>query len=213
MFLDFLCIKREELAQARVQINEKDYYSTNIKSLPFHLSNFASKQLTATHLFSLTKTIDPDLLISIISEEYSCNQCRCETGHHPCTFNGKGRDHDKVMAVIPSHSACQGNLNPKLSKKGPECWNCGESRHICCNCKKPKKKSLTVHPESMNQVVDNSDDDAFNVSDIESDDNSMPGLESAYDSDGEVENEDDKAAKDWFSDVSGDWDILCGMGY
>ena len=40
-FLDSLCVKREELVQTRVQIDEKDYCSTIIKSLPFHLSNFA----------------------------------------------------------------------------------------------------------------------------------------------------------------------------
>ena len=41
-FLDSLHVKREELVQAGVDINEKDYHSTIIKSLPFHLSNFAS---------------------------------------------------------------------------------------------------------------------------------------------------------------------------
>ena len=55
-FLDSLHIKREELAQARVQIDEKDYHSTIINSLPYHLSNFTLSQLTTTCLCSLTKT-------------------------------------------------------------------------------------------------------------------------------------------------------------
>ena len=136
MFLDSLCIKMEELAQARVQIDEKDYHSTIIKSLPFHLSNFASNQRTTAHLFLQTKTIDPDLLISVISEEYNCNQHRCKIGHHAHTFNGKGRDYDEGMAIMPSHFTQQGNPNAKPSKKGPKCWNCGECGHICCDCKR-----------------------------------------------------------------------------
>ena len=109
-FLDSLCVKREELVQARVQIHEKDYCSTIIKSLPFHLSNFVSNQLTVAHRFSPTKTIDPDLLISVISEEYDHNQHGCETGCHAHTFNGKGRDHDEAMAVALICQGCNKDL-------------------------------------------------------------------------------------------------------
>lgn len=210
VFLDSLSVRREELAQAGVQIDEKDYCSTVIKSLPFHLSNFTSNQLTAAHLFLLTKTINPDLLISVISEKYDCNQCRCKTGPHACTFNGKGRDYDEVMAVTLSHSAQWGNPNTKLSKKGPKCWNCGESSHIHHDCKKPKKQASSSQPESANQVADDSDEEAFGVSNIESDANSMPGLE--FDSNEDINCVDDEVAKGWFSDAGDDW-VISHMEY
>jgi hypothetical protein len=50
-FLEGLRVKREELSQAGVVIDEKDYFSVIIASLPFALSNFASNQL-ATAQFS-----------------------------------------------------------------------------------------------------------------------------------------------------------------
>ena len=68
-FLDGLRTKREELASISVMINEKDYWSMIIKSLPTSLANFASSQLAAVCLYSSTKMIDPDTLISIIIEE------------------------------------------------------------------------------------------------------------------------------------------------
>ena len=88
MFLDSLCVKREELVQAGVQIDEKKYHSTIIKSLTFHLSNFASSQLATACLFSPTKTVDPNMLISVISERYDQNWCRCNNGCHNHTFSG-----------------------------------------------------------------------------------------------------------------------------
>ena len=69
-FLDELRVKREELATVGVDIDEKDYRSTIISSLPYSLANFASNQLAAAKLYSSTKTITPDALISLISEEY-----------------------------------------------------------------------------------------------------------------------------------------------
>ena len=212
-FLDSLRVKREELAQAGVQIDEKDYRSTIIKSLPFHLSNFASSQLTAACLFSPTKTIDPDLLISVISEEYDRNQRGRETSRLARTFNGKNKDHDEALAITPSHPARRGNQNSKPSKKGPDCWNCGESGHIRRDCKKPKKRTSTDKPESANQVVDDSDDEAFGISDTESDTDSMPELVTVCDSEEEADGIDNEMAEDWFSDFGDDWETPCGMGY
>ena len=68
-FLDGLRTKQEELASVGVTIDEKDYRLTIIKSLPTSLANFTSSQLTAARLYSSTKTIHPDTLISIIIEE------------------------------------------------------------------------------------------------------------------------------------------------
>ena len=68
-FLDSLRVKREELASV-VEIDEKDYQSTIIGSLPFHPANFSSAQLTAARIASITLT--PDALIAILVEEYDC---------------------------------------------------------------------------------------------------------------------------------------------
>ncbi|KAF8545918.1 hypothetical protein OG21DRAFT_1380404, partial [Imleria badia] len=68
-FLDGLRTKCEELAAIGVAIDQTDYRSTIIKSLPASLTNFASNQLASACLFSSTKTIEPDTLIAIISEE------------------------------------------------------------------------------------------------------------------------------------------------
>jgi len=68
-FLNDLCTKQEELVSVGVDIDEKDYCSTIIRSLPLHLANFASTQLTIAHLYAISKTIEPDILISLISKE------------------------------------------------------------------------------------------------------------------------------------------------
>ncbi|KAG2758123.1 hypothetical protein P692DRAFT_20867022 [Suillus brevipes Sb2] len=64
-----VCAKRDELSAVGVQIEEKDYQSTIIQSLPNHLVSFASGQLATARLYSSTKTIEPNILISLIIEE------------------------------------------------------------------------------------------------------------------------------------------------
>ena len=71
-FLDLLYIKKEELAIYSIIIDKKNYHSTIVKSLPLSLTNFVSEQLTAACLYFISKTIDFDLLISIICEEAGC---------------------------------------------------------------------------------------------------------------------------------------------
>jgi len=71
-FLKGLCIKKEELAQVGVDIENKDYLSTIVGSLPFALSNFMLSQLTAAHMFSTSRTIAPNTLISLLMEESDC---------------------------------------------------------------------------------------------------------------------------------------------
>lgn len=49
-FLDDLQVKREELASVGVDIDQKDYRSTILASLPFALSNIAFAQLAAARM-------------------------------------------------------------------------------------------------------------------------------------------------------------------
>ena len=94
-FLDGLRTKREELASVGVTINEKDYQSTIIKSLPTSLANFASSQLTAARLYSSTKMIDPDTLISIIIKE-----AERQKAWGPMRSDHRDRDKDKDEALV-----------------------------------------------------------------------------------------------------------------
>jgi hypothetical protein len=68
-FLDELHTKQDELSAVGIKIEEKDYCSTIIQSLPNHLASFALGQLATARLYAETKMIDPDILISLIIEE------------------------------------------------------------------------------------------------------------------------------------------------
>ncbi len=68
-FLDSLRVKKEELATVSVQIDDKDYRSTIISSLPIPLANFTLNQLASARLYATSKTIMPDSLIQMIGEE------------------------------------------------------------------------------------------------------------------------------------------------
>jgi gag-polypeptide of LTR copia-type len=76
-FLDELCVEKEKLATYGVVIEDKDYHSTIITSLPPHLSNFASSILVNVRLHAALKTVDPDELILLISEEYDRGVSQC----------------------------------------------------------------------------------------------------------------------------------------
>ena len=56
-FLEELCIKREELATVGVDVDEKDYCSTIISSLPIPLANFTSNQLAFAKIYSDRKSV------------------------------------------------------------------------------------------------------------------------------------------------------------
>jgi len=104
-FLNDLCTKRDELAAVSVQIEEKDYRSTIIQSLPRYLASFASRQLATACLYSPTQTIDPDILISLIIEE-SEHHGRKETRN--LRSKQKAHDSDEALAVAPGNFSSRG---------------------------------------------------------------------------------------------------------
>jgi len=128
-FLEGLHVKREELAQVGVDIENKDYLSTIVGSLPFALSNFASSQLTVARMFSTTKTIDPDTLISLLVEE--SDRQRAQYARRKTGGKGKEGEKDEALSVASDKG--------KKPRKDVECWNCSEKGHSCHQCKKPKK--------------------------------------------------------------------------
>src|SRR6266511_1418022 len=96
-FLEGLRVKREELAQVGVDIENKDYLSTIVGSLPFALSNFTSSQLTAARMFSTTKTIDLDTLILLLVEE--SDRQRAQYARRKTGGKGKEGEKDKALSV------------------------------------------------------------------------------------------------------------------
>ena len=124
-FLDNLRVKREELASVGVDIDEKDYRSTIISSLPIALANFASSQLAAARLFAPSKTIVPDALISSISKEYE----RQKTQRLRRSGAGKSKEDEKdeaLSATGGSSKFSRGKGSKVKKKPRGVCWNCGE---------------------------------------------------------------------------------------
>ena len=165
--MDGLHAKREELASVGVDIDEKDYRSTIISSLPIALANFASSQLASARLYAPMKTIALDSLISLISEEYE--QQKAQRSHRSST--GKGKDDDKDEALLVSWKAKgeKGERKPK-----GVCWNCEKKGHYKHKCPKPtkaaetKKDSSSAKEGSANAVVE-SDSESEGVFAMESD--------------------------------------------
>ena len=94
-FLDGLWTKKEELATVGVSIDDTDFRSTIIKSLPNSLVNFASSQLTTARLFTTAKTLELDVLISVIAKEADRQKAK-----YPTCGDVKDQDRDEAMAVV-----------------------------------------------------------------------------------------------------------------
>jgi len=135
-FLEGLRVRKEELAQAGVVVDEKDYFSVIISSLPYALSNFASSQLAAAQYLSDCK-ISPDDLLSMLLEE--SDHQRAQFQHRQTS--GKGKDEGN-KALSANHSSKSKNGKGNRSKHrhaDVTCWTCEEKGHISRHCKKPKK--------------------------------------------------------------------------
>ena len=163
-FLDGLRVKREELASVGVDIDETDYWSTIISSLPYSLTNFASSQLATARMFAISKTIAPDSLISLISEEYERQKTQ------KARYSSKTKEDNEAMAV--STSANKGKGKPKKYPWGV-CWNCGSKDHYKDKCPEPsksakdpkKEKAESKKPDSTNAVeLDSESEAAFLMS-------------------------------------------------
>lgn len=126
-FLEGLRVKKEELAQAGVVIDEKDYFSIIIASLPMALSNFASNQLAAAQ-FSSRKMMPSDLL-SMLLEESDRQQAQYQRRRG----SGKGKDEVDEALEVGQDSRGRKRYSELI------CWNCDEVGHISRHCKKPKK--------------------------------------------------------------------------
>ncbi len=175
-------------------------------------------------MFSSTKTIDPDTLISLLVEE--SDRQRAQYARQKIGGKGKEGEKDKALGVTPDKG--------KKPRRDIECWNCGGKGHFRHQCKKPKKpdfkkgeskmeepkKEPTKSDSRANAAESDSDSEGEGAWFLDDDDNesvasddSLPDLDQFSDSD----NEDDEEAHtgfedwepeepDWFSDTLDDDD-------
>ena len=229
-FLDDLRTKRDELSAVGVQIEEKDYRSTIIQSLPLSLASFASGQLATASLYSANKTIDPDILISLIIEE---SERRTRRNARPLNSGIGIRAHrtDEAMSVTiapfrgrggsrgNNRGPHRGGLGRGGGRQRPPCWNCGSREHFKAACPQPDRTTppsagapRTAQGSAHAAADDDSDSDGIfavdELSTIGSGD-SLPDL--LY----PLSDDDD----DWFSEVGDDitsfndpdWDLDSGI--
>src|SRR5260221_782319 len=131
-FLETLRVKREELSQAGVTIEEKDYLSVILSSLPFALSNFASSILVSSQISS--KHVTPDDLLSMLMEESD----RQHAQRSRCKASGKGKDEENE-SLLAGQLVKGRKGKGKNRHAGLTGYNCDEEGHISRFCKKPKK--------------------------------------------------------------------------
>jgi hypothetical protein len=211
-FLDNLRVKKEELATVGVIIEDGDYRSTILSSLPTPLANFASMQLAAARMFSSEKTISPDVLISLINEE--ADHQKVQKGRRHDGSGGKGKQDDKDEALFVGTNSTKGSGSSSRGGTGRgrgrgqrgswrggkpgssmgECWNCGEKGHLKYNCPNPKKEDSPKKTGSANAAVEsNSDGDGVWAVDTDSDSDDPVqfsgeawAVDTDYDSDGSL---------------------------
>jgi hypothetical protein len=175
-----LWTKWEELSSVGIDMDDKDYHSMIILSLPTYLSNFAFSQFAVAKLYSPSKTIEPNALISLISEEFKHQKTQCTC----CAGGAKSKD-DTDEALFSGNAKKGRNLKGKPKCK-PVCWNCDQPGHIKLNFPEPLRKlnNSKAKPkaqESANTVTDSDplsdweEGGAFGVEEF-SDVESLPGI-------------------------------------
>ena len=199
-------MKWEELATVGVDIDEKDYHSTIISSLSYSLANFTLNQLAAAKLYSSTKTITPDTLISLISEEYERQQVQHSRQNGG---NGKARDQDRDEALSVMLSGKSNGKGRFERKPRGVCWNCGDKGHFKDKCPKPpadkKNDSSKSKGSTANTAIrsDLEEEGAFFMEPAFGSDSDSDGNESddgGYDSDNDgwfSKRGSDRAGSDW----------------
>jgi hypothetical protein len=155
-FLNELCAKKAELAAVGVIISDEEYQNAIIQSLPYHLTTFASNQMTATHLAG--HEVEPEPLINFIVDKWDRT---CPTGKGNLQI-----ETDDALAVTGESSGkdkgkeVSGKGKGKGKKKGP-CWTCGGD-HWKRDCPKKDKKggggNASSKPgASVNAIVEEDD--------------------------------------------------------
>ncbi|KAJ3511824.1 hypothetical protein NLJ89_g3875 [Agrocybe chaxingu] len=219
-FLGGLRVKKEELTKVGVDIDNKDYLSTIIASLPLWLSSFASAQLASARMFAESRTIDPDVLIGLLIEE--ADRQKAQRARRHGGGKSKDEDRDEAMSVVPSLKG-KGKAKGGRGKKKDhiECWTCGEKGHYQNKCPKADssekgKKKAKDSPKQSGSAnaaeTDNEEEGAWAAEESDAETTShasMPSLQthttSSYASDGDSYADDSLLNDgDRFSEVAED---------
>ena len=134
-----------------VSIDDKDYLSTIISSLPLVLSNFAAAQLAAPRMFSASKSIDPDVLISLLIEE--ADRQTAQQVHRRSSKKGTENEGDEALSAELKGRKGKGNMEV-------ECWNCGEKGHFQRDCPKPKPSDEKDEGDSKAEATNTAESDS-----------------------------------------------------
>jgi len=94
--------------------------------------DYLSAQLAAARMFATTKSIEPDVLLSLLMEE--ADQMKAQSACR--RVSGKGSDKDKGEALQSSEVS---KPRKGRGRENISCWSCEEVGHYSCECKKPKK--------------------------------------------------------------------------
>ncbi|KAJ8501985.1 hypothetical protein ONZ45_g11958 [Pleurotus djamor] len=192
-FLEGLRMKREELAMMGVIISDDDYRSTILQSLPTGISNFTSNQLAMAKL--LGHQVDPDALISLISEESD------RWSSHRSRRAKKSRDDDGIadeaMAVSSNQFGGRGKGRPPKGR----CHHCKEFGHWKRECPKLAQgnKSNNSPQGGTANAAEESDSEAEGAFSAEDPSGDLPELLEVSDS--EEESDGDSGKEEfWFSE-------------
>ena len=117
-------------------------------------------------MYSTSKTLDLDVLISLIGEEYNRQKMQRSRWH-----GGKSKDKDKdeAMVVNPGSLKTKGGKGGAKKPQG-ECWNCGDTGHYKNKCLKPLKYNKAKKEDSLKSEKPSGSANAAaeNCSDLES---------------------------------------------
>ncbi len=163
MFLEKLRERREQLLQSSVIIEDSDYLSTIISSLPVgsEIHRYANQHLTAMQhharkmlqihhakgetltaaVIEVIQRIDPEELINEISEEHDRLKLFQSTKKSTGRSGGGGGEHDEAMAA---QSTNWRNRTPNPARPRGLCWNCFQPGHLQGDCKNPKASPPAV---------------------------------------------------------------------
>ena len=113
--------------------------------------------LTGVRLYSTSKTIDPDELISLVFKEYECHIA--QRLHQNTSNTSKGNDRDEAMSALQIGKG-------KHIKRKPRgvFWNCSDKGHFKNKCPKPTKmlnKSIPQKSSSTTNAAVESDPEEY----------------------------------------------------
>jgi hypothetical protein len=125
VFLAALHCKREELVATGVQITQKEYQRTILKSLPDELAEFAAQLLSSA--WHSGHTLNTDTLINSVIEESECLK-------NQCVHSQRGQGEKKEEELTNEALTAMGSKGSRRRCCKGNCHSCGKPGHWACQC-------------------------------------------------------------------------------